>query len=178
MQPAFGQADLTNSDREPVHIHGSIQPHGVLLVLVLEREALRVVQAGGDTAAAFGGDVRGQDAVALFGERGAEAVRRFAAAEREEERPVQLFVHRTPSGAELAVLAHRSAGLIVLEAEAAGDGAVPDLPRVHAMISRLQRRPGLTDFCQGAAEEIRAVTGFERVMVYRFLEDDTGRVVA
>ena len=28
----FGEADLTTCDREPIHIPGSIQPHGVLLV--------------------------------------------------------------------------------------------------------------------------------------------------
>ena len=31
--PAFGQADLTNCERELIHLAGSVQPHGVLLVL-------------------------------------------------------------------------------------------------------------------------------------------------
>ena len=31
--PAFGQADLTNCERELIHLAGSIQPHGALLVL-------------------------------------------------------------------------------------------------------------------------------------------------
>src|SRR3954451_12458306 len=29
----FGEADLTTCDREPIHIPGAIQPHGVLLAL-------------------------------------------------------------------------------------------------------------------------------------------------
>ena len=31
--PAFGQADLTNCEREALHLAGSVQPHGLLLVV-------------------------------------------------------------------------------------------------------------------------------------------------
>ena len=41
--PGFGQADLTNCEREQIHLAGSIQPHGALLV-VRERDQV-VVQA-------------------------------------------------------------------------------------------------------------------------------------
>ena len=44
MQPL----DLTNCDREPIHIPGSIQPHGILLVIDPSSEI--VLQAAGDTA--------------------------------------------------------------------------------------------------------------------------------
>ena len=53
--PAFGQAGLTNCDREPIHLAGSVQPHGVLL-LVREPE-LAVVQASANSAALLGVDV-------------------------------------------------------------------------------------------------------------------------
>jgi len=33
LPPAFGKADLTNCEREQIHLAGSIQPHGALLVL-------------------------------------------------------------------------------------------------------------------------------------------------
>jgi len=38
--PAYGEVDLTTCDREPIHVPGAIQPHGVLLAL---DDALRVV---------------------------------------------------------------------------------------------------------------------------------------
>ena len=31
--PAFGQADLTNCERELIHLAGSVQPHGLLLAV-------------------------------------------------------------------------------------------------------------------------------------------------
>src|SRR3954465_6290830 len=48
----FGEADLTSCDREPIHIPGSIQPHGVLLAV--DRAGLKIRQAAGDTADLLG----------------------------------------------------------------------------------------------------------------------------
>src|SRR3954447_16016269 len=50
--PLFGAADLTNCDREPIEIPGSIQPHGVLVIL--HPENLRIMQAAGPTEALLG----------------------------------------------------------------------------------------------------------------------------
>ena len=44
--------DLTNCDREPIHIPGSIQPHGALLVADPVSEA--VLQAAGDLPGLLG----------------------------------------------------------------------------------------------------------------------------
>ena len=43
-------SDLTDCDREPIHIPGSIQPHGVLLAV--DPASLKVVQIAGDTRTA------------------------------------------------------------------------------------------------------------------------------
>ena len=50
----FGMADVTNCDREQIHIPGSIQPHGCLLAL--EPGDLRILHVGGDTLGLLGGD--------------------------------------------------------------------------------------------------------------------------
>ena len=42
------QVDLTTCDREPIHIPGSIQPHGVLLVLT--EPALTIAQVSENVA--------------------------------------------------------------------------------------------------------------------------------
>ena len=47
--PAFGQADLSNCEREQIHLAGSIQPHGALLLL--REPELVVVQASVNAAA-------------------------------------------------------------------------------------------------------------------------------
>ena len=54
--PPFDHAapDLTDCDREPIHIPGSIQPHGLLLVV--ERNSLALAYAAGPVEAALGRD--------------------------------------------------------------------------------------------------------------------------
>lgn len=46
--PAFGQADLSNCEREEVHLAGSIQPHGALLVV--SEPDHRILQASANAA--------------------------------------------------------------------------------------------------------------------------------
>jgi chemotaxis family two-component system sensor kinase Cph1 len=48
----FGEVDFTSCDREPIHIPGAIQPHGVLLVF--DRHDLTILQYAGDTASMLG----------------------------------------------------------------------------------------------------------------------------
>ena len=47
--PAFGTADLSNCEREQIHLAGSIQPHGALLVV---RESDQVIVQASENAAA------------------------------------------------------------------------------------------------------------------------------
>jgi len=46
--PAFGTADLSNCEREEIHLAGSIQPHGALLVV--SEPDYRVIQASANAA--------------------------------------------------------------------------------------------------------------------------------
>ena len=50
MSPAFGTADLSNCEREQIHLAGSIQPHGALLVV---RESDQTIVQASENAAAF-----------------------------------------------------------------------------------------------------------------------------
>ena len=45
--PALEEVDLTNCDREPIHISGHIQPHGVLLVV--REPQLEILQVSENT---------------------------------------------------------------------------------------------------------------------------------
>jgi hypothetical protein len=63
----FGAVDLTDCDREPIHIPGSIQPHGALLAL--DPVNLEVVQVAGDVQGLLGrsgGNHSGRAAISGF----------------------------------------------------------------------------------------------------------------
>ena len=78
--PAFGQADLSNCERELIHLAGSVQPHGVLLLL--QEPELRVLQASANCAVVLGTPVQallGQPLAVLGGDVAAQVLQRLAA---------------------------------------------------------------------------------------------------
>ena len=58
------------------------------------------------------------------------------------------------------------------------DAYRPDGRSSRRLIDRLRRTTTFQSFLTSAARQIRAVTGYDRVMIYKFLEDDSGKVVA
>jgi len=172
--PAFGQADLTNCEREQIHLAGSIQPHGALLV-VDERD-LSVVQASANAASflglrrdvlgckldEFGGDIAEKIAPHLAKDLGAVAFGvRF---EIGDGRAIfDAMIHRPPAG-----------GLIV---EVEKPGAPVDLAgAIETALEKIVASPTLRAHCDETAETVRELTGYDRVMVYRFDEQGHGQI--
>lgn len=83
----------------------------------------------------------------------------------------------------LEIVAHLVAGEVVFEAvpcDSGGHGGL-EQANVDALIESLAelRRPNaLNSFLQGCATELRRLTGYQRVMIYRFLPDWSGEVIA
>ncbi len=178
--PAFGTADLNSCDREPIHIPGSVQPHGLLLVL--HPETLTLLQCAGDTSLLPGGsDPQPGTPIGALLPRGAE--REIAAVAAEVDvLPPRAVEFDLPDGTRIGLLLHRATAGIMVELERMPDDApstrLSPLPIVQTMMAHLQPASGSIDFCQLATQEVRRVTGFDRVMVYRFLADGSGEVVA
>jgi len=49
---------------------------------------------------------------------------------------------------------------------------------VRPMVERIGKAETVTAVCDVAARQLRALTGFDRVMVYKFQEDDSGMVIS
>ena len=69
-------------------------------------------------------------------------------------------------------------GLIVEFETVAGKAPEPIelFPEIQANISRLQNTDNLQALLDLTCSEIRRITGYERVMAYKFLEDGSGRM--
>jgi light-regulated signal transduction histidine kinase (bacteriophytochrome) len=174
------QIDLSACDREPIHIVGSVQPHGFLLVL--EPPSLTIVQASANAPveAAVGA------ALATAFPHLAAIVRRHLDDAGQQTGAAYLrTVTLTSDAARLTyeVAAHRVDGLVVLELEEV-DPAAADLgldvltPRLRTFVERLAAARGIEELCHLVAEDIRAVTGLDRALVYRFDRDWHGTVLA
>ena len=177
-----GSVDLTNCDREPIHIPGSIQPHGLLLVFRLPM--LEVVQLAGDTERwldAAPQQVLGTRLADLVEPAQLDILRECLARETISAQPAYLFAVPIANAGRFDVMLHVSGGLAVLELEPVrrgGASGARTVSRVKNMIARLQTAGDVRTLCQVAAEEVRDAIGFDRVMIYRFLPDDSGVVVA
>ena len=179
--PAFGSADLTNCDREPIHIPGSIQPHGALLALDLDR--LTVVQAGGDTGRLIGvaaDQLIGRPIEDRLSPGQVARLRELLATGAPMLRPVHAFRAPIAGGnGDADVTAHLSDGFLILEFEPIWEESHEDsLALVQKMVRSIQQADSVASFCQMVAEVVRDASKFDRVMVYRFLPDGSGAVDA
>jgi light-regulated signal transduction histidine kinase (bacteriophytochrome) len=173
--PAFGEADLSNCEGEPIHLAGSIQPHGMLLV-VREPDHV-VVQASVNTPALLGLDaVVGRKLRDLGGDLATAILPRTL--EQLDGVPVALRLRAGLAEAEFDVLLHRlSGGGLVVELEPALPQ--PDIARrVEAALQAFLSCYTLRPLCEDAARVFHDVSGHDRVMVYRFAEDGHGEVFA
>lgn len=178
-----GGIDLTNCDREAIHIPGTILPHGAMLAV--DPATMRIEQVAGDTAGLLGTDtaaLAGKDLSAVFT---TEQVARLQELLRQSSlsRPRHMLdpVMRVVTERPIDASVHMSEGVLIIEVEDAdltNRHAVDPLACVQEMIDGLGDTPDLQAYCQLAAERLRSVAGYDRVMVYRFMPDDSGWVYA
>ncbi len=180
---ARDQVDLTNCDREPIHIPGAILPHGAMLVL--DCATLRVLQAAGDTLGLLGRPIEALLERTVDGLFSSDQVNRLHALCKEPDlvKPRHLLdpILRIDPDHPLDASAHRVDGALVLEFEAAemGDPFVVDpLAASQLMVEGFSSAPSLFSLCQMATASVRRVAQYDRVMIYRFMADGSGWVIA
>lgn len=171
--------DLTNCDREPIHTPGLIQPLGFLIALSSD---WLITRASANTAEFIGQSpeaLLGRPLSDVFGPEAVHAIRNRVALLRGPDATERMF--RLPlAGIEqlFDVALHLSDGGIVVEAEPCqpelGDGA----GTIRSMMARLDQARTMETFLREGARQVRALTGFDRVMVYKFDADGNGEVVA
>lgn len=184
--PAYDEADLTTCDREPIHIPGAIQPHGVLLAVDAD---LRVTTASSNCADLLGpsaAEAIGTLLVDLVGEQLAMLIELTP----DEEADRDVFTMRLPddhpgltgqlAGQDVDVRTHRSGNRLVIELEDLPPGRVAGLSLRSARraIGRMAARTTVDELADQLALEIRNLLGFDRAMVYRFDEEWNGEVIA
>ena len=167
--------DLTGCDREPIHIPGAIQPHGLLLVV---DDHHQIIQGAGRIEALTGRtDWLQAPLEGVLGVDIAEALHRLDKA----GETGYLGRWRSREHLDYDIIVHRSGDLRLVEVEQSSQSAflgVELLSRLDAAGSALERAATSATLCERAADEFRSLTGFDRVMIYRFLDDDAGRVLA
>lgn len=180
--------NLTRLKQPPIHISTQIQPHGVLLVL--QEPELTILQVSSNTASLFGVAPDAMLTMNLEDILDSFQVDRLKEGLSYENldlvNPTKVWIRKHDRGDDYLVfdaVFHRSAdGFLILELEPAiTQENIPFLSFYHlarASINQLEETSSLHDFCQIIVREVRNVTGFDRVMLYKFDDDDHGVVVA
>jgi chemotaxis family two-component system sensor kinase Cph1 len=164
------QIDLTACEHEPISIPGSIQPHG--LMLVLRGIDLLVVQTSANSALflVVGPDkMLGQPVGQWFDGESVEALRELSRQKDPSIANPLLLSGRVKQGASFDGILHRCGADLVLELERLEPCSF--MPSVRGAFSRLQAASTEEEVCRIAATETRRLTGFDRVMIYRFAAD-------
>ncbi|MBS0559904.1 MAG: GAF domain-containing protein [Proteobacteria bacterium] len=172
--PAFGEADLSNCEREQIHLAACIQPHGALL-LVREPE-LSIVQSSANAGAFLNltGDLAGLPLSAIPG----TLADRVAGVLADPLDTIPRAVRCAIAGVEHDALLHRPAGGgLVIELERAGP-AIDLSGELENALQAILSASSLGPLCDEAARIFKALVGYDRVMIYRFDEDGHGEVFA
>jgi len=176
----LADVDLTNCDREPIHILGAVQHFGFLIAVTREW----IIAHASDNAVAFLGlgadDLIGQPFTQVFDGHAIHEIRGRLQIMRGADAVERVFnLPLRPGGEPFDVAVHYSGDLLVIEAEPTrSDSSLEAASAVRSMANRVGERKTLDDLFHEAARQVRALTEFDRVMVYRFDQDGAGEVVA
>ncbi len=177
--------DLTSCDREPIHLIGAIQPHGALIAA--EGPEGRIRYASANTGALLGiapDELLGMTLADLLPRSDLDALMRRHLQPHRPELFKSVVLDVAPPGAaprRLECLPHGNDGTTILEfveAESVAPDPWQEGDLRQRIIAELVRPGTLPELAQLSAEILREVTGFDRVMIYRFAEDKHGEVIA
>jgi light-regulated signal transduction histidine kinase (bacteriophytochrome) len=173
------RVDLLNCADEPIHIPGSIQPHGALIFFTAagqvegwSQNAPAMLALSLELGSPF-------DTLGLPGEV-AELVRECVDAIADGD-VAPMVAATVINEAEYDCVVHAAQGRVIAEFEArdvATDTVAQFAIKAHGSIDRLRRQKTVQSLLETAVQQVRGFTGFDRVMAYRFRADDSGDVVA
>jgi light-regulated signal transduction histidine kinase (bacteriophytochrome) len=174
--PAFGEANLSNCEREQIQLAGSIQPHGALLVV---DDPNRTVAQASANAAEFLGVSDGLigrslreldgDLFDLVGRQRAQSLRTI---------PIGVRCRIGSPPTEFDGLIHQPLdGGLIVELERAGP-PTDFSTSVEKALRRIVDASSLRVLSEETASIFKDLSGYDRVMVYRFDEAGHGQVFA
>ena len=171
--------NLTNCEQEPIHIPGSIQPHGFLLGL--KNNSLIIDYCSGNIAQYISisySQLLGKSFSEVFGEQAQESFFDYVS---QNLMLSSSLLKLTLAGNEFLCTLHKSSDTYILEAEPISvdeKNASESYNQTSQFFSYMHDTHSLKELCQLVADGTRDITGYDRVMIYRFDKDYNGEVYA
>ena len=176
--------DVTACVTEPIHLLGGIQSHGALIAVAESDLIVRVVSANTGT-------VLGIEPSALHGaplsvllepDQYAELGRMIDDLRPDSSAVLRITLRVRAEIVAFDVTIHRSDRMVVCEFEpVAADTSfrfVKFYPPLRDSLLRMRDATTVAELCAVTVREVRALTGYDRVVAYRFDADGPGEVIA
>ncbi|MGC4099991.1 ATP-binding protein [Ferruginibacter sp.] len=178
------EVNLSNCDKEPIHIPGKVQEHGFLLAV--NRSAWTIAYAS-DNVTAYTGialpavfNTGIEDFISATGMKAGNAnvfelIKYAAAKEAEDLNYITVYIKEKAFN----LIVNHSGEYLLLEFEVADPEIDKALQQVMGMsLSKILNAQSITETLNFSAQQIKEIIHYDRVMVYKFWEDDHGEVVA
>ncbi|MEI6444465.1 MAG: ATP-binding protein [Nostocales cyanobacterium ELA583] len=177
--------NITSLKEAPIHLISEIQPHGILLVL--REPDLQILQISQNTFSTFGispEDMVQQKLEDILDPFQIPKIKFWSEENLDFINPTKIWIKK--QGDEYTVFDatfyRNFEGFLILELEpTASQENIPFLSFYHlakCSVNRLEKSKNLSDFSQIIVQEIRKMTEFDRVMLYKFADDGHGSVIA
>ena len=167
-------------EQEPIHIPGAIQPHGAMLAALVEGRL--VTHASANLIAILGRPaeaVLGQPLEHAIGEAACLALRGIGTC---DGLALRQWAHvlAGPGGEALHLRAFRSGRHLCVDIEPAAANVSPGLAdnMLQSTLESFRKATSPAELCELAVTGLKAISGFDRVMAYRFDRDGHGEVIA
>lgn len=171
---------LDECAKEPIHIPGSIQPHGAMLVC--DAESYIIQQASNNLTPLFGMTATEALNQPLDAVVGKEVLARLKDIVIEKEMNYSQSSIQDINGTLYDMVAHYAGDSLVLEFEPLADERFLHTDffydEIRNFAVRMQNTHDLPALYDEVTDTIRAITGFDRVKLYKFDEEWNGEVVS
>ncbi len=175
--------DLTDYDKELLHLSGAIQPHGMLFVL--KEPHLEIIQVSNNTFEFIG--FHPQELISkkfkdLLEPKEASFIRQCLLKDFENINPLKISINVQGKILVFDGIIHRSKEVLLLELEPSQSEQSSNFLKfyhlVKGSINKMENAATLQDMCQIIVKEVQKLTGFDRVIIYQFDTEQAGKVIA
>jgi diguanylate cyclase (GGDEF)-like protein len=181
MAAAQHKPDLSSCASEPIHVPGAIQPYGVLIATESDTWRIEWVSANIEHCLGVAAlHAIGLELAQLIGEQACAAIESTLNGDSYGVSNLLYLTLPISLKPERAVLVHRHLGRIIIELEQSAplESRTLALSRTQSIIASLRESETVAQLCNEAVRQIRLLTNYDRVMVYRFDPDGHGQIIA
>ncbi len=174
--------DLTNCEREEIHLLGHVQTFGCLLALSSDWLVVHASRNTQDHLGVKAEDMIGEPVRNFLTENAVHDIRGAIQTLVAKDAVARLFDTKVlrDNDQRFNIVLHRSGKITIVEIEPAlpREEQTDSMSQVRNIIDRMNGTETIDRLCRTAAKFIQLFTGFDRVKVYRFAPDQSGEVIA